>query len=115
MIGDIRFWEWQGHPECGLQFGMIQYDLAQPYANLANAVEVLSTVGKFGLTQLGLARVQCIVRAQSAESPDNATKIEALTKAGFQQEGILHAWWYDGGSQQWIDEIMFSLVERDLQ
>ena len=37
MIGNVRFWEWAGHPERPLQFGTLQYGLVGPDASTAAA------------------------------------------------------------------------------
>jgi ribosomal-protein-alanine N-acetyltransferase len=108
MIGNVRFWEWAGHPECPLQFGTIQYDLSGPSASAAIAAEALRAVAEFGLSRLGLARVQCTVH------PDDAVKSEALLAAGFRKEGTLRSWWFDECSQEWQDEAMFSFVAADI-
>ena len=108
MIGNVRFWEWAGHPERPLQFGTIQYDLADGHSDATIAAEALRVVGEFGLTRLGLARVQCTIY------PDDRARSEALLAAGFRQEGTLRSWWFDADSQQWKDEVMFSFVEADM-
>lgn len=108
MIGNVRFWEWAGHPERPLQFGTIQYGLVGPDASTAAAAAALRAVGEFGLLRLGLARVQCTI------CPGDSVKAEALAAAGFEQEGTLRSWWFDAASQQWQDEAMFSFVAADM-
>ena len=108
MIGNARFWEWAGHPELPLQFGTIQYDLADGYDHGVIAAAALRAVGEFGLRRLKLARVQCSIR------PDDSLRSTALLAAGFRREGVLRSWWFDTGSQQWQDEVMFSFVEADM-
>jgi ribosomal-protein-alanine N-acetyltransferase len=108
MIGNIRYWEWAGHPECPLQFGTLMYDLAAPYAkDKALAAEALRAAAEFGLGRLHLARVQCTT------SPDDSAREKALLAAGFQKEGILRNWWFSQGARKWEDEAMFSFVADD--
>ena len=110
MIGNVRYWEWPGHPECPLQFGTIQYDLADEYSKDKQlAAEALRAVAEFGLTKLNLVRVQCTIR------PDDSVRSEALLAAGFQKEGVLRNWWLDQNSKEWQDEVMFSLVAADMK
>ena len=108
MIGNVRFWEWAGHPERPLQFGTIQYDLADAHLDGTIAAEAVRAVGEFGLRRLKLARVQCSIQ------PDDTVRSGALFAGGFRREGVLRSWWFDAGSQQWQDKVMFSFIETDL-
>lgn len=108
MIGNVRYWEWPGHPECAYQFGSIAYDLEVQHRNSDIASQAIRAAAEFGLKSLDLARVQCSI------GPGDQTKAEELRAAGFTQEGVLRCWWYDEAAGQWEDELMFSLVKSDL-
>lgn len=110
MIGNVRYWEWQGHPECGLAFGTIQFDIAP--GREASAAQAVRAAGEFGLKTLGLARVQWSATAGDATQSAKARIMEA---GGFVREGLLRAWWYNSDQKKWVDEMMYSLVAADLQ
>lgn len=110
MIGNVRYWEWQGHPECGLAFGTIQFDIAPGHEALA--AQAVRAAGEFGLKTLGLARVQW---SASAGDAIQSAKAKVMEAGGFVREGLLRAWWYNSDQKRWVDEMMYSLVAADLQ
>lgn len=56
--------------------------------------------------QFGLARVVCTT------SPADEMRAKERVEAGFTDESVHHAWYFDG--KKWHDERWFSLVEQDL-
>jgi RimJ/RimL family protein N-acetyltransferase len=106
MIGNVRYWEWQGHPECPLAFGTLQFDVAPGHEALA--AQAVRAAAELGLTTLGLARVQW------SAYPSAEAKAKVVEAAGFVREGVLRAWWYDADRQRWEDEVMYSLTASDL-
>jgi RNA polymerase sigma factor (sigma-70 family) len=109
MIGSVRYWEYLYHPETpwGV-FGSIAATFAPEHFKSGLLSEALRAVAHYGIGKVGMVRVQC---SCSLGEEDMMRELEG---AGFQREGLLRSWWFDQGSQQWQDEVMYALVKGDL-
>lgn len=108
IIGNVRYWHWDGWEKAPWSFGYIQYELAAPYWDKGYGPEALRAAGEFGIRQFGLARVVCSINVS-----DKARRRE-LKEAGYTDEGVHRDWYYDPSKKKWLDEHWFSLVKRDL-
>lgn len=109
MIGSVRYWEYLYHPETpwGV-FGSIAVTFAPEHYKSGLIPEALRAAARYGIEKVGMVRVQC---SCSLSEEDMMRELEV---AGFQREGILRSWWFDQGSQQWQDEVMYALLKGDL-
>ena len=84
----------------------IGYELHSAYWRQGIMSEAVRAAVRFGLTQMGLHRIEAIV------DPDNPASANLLRKVGFMEEGYLRARFFDNGC--FVDDWFFSILASDL-
>ena len=82
VIGGVYFFAPYGSDVSGRRMDM-GIDISRKYWNKGYASEAIQAISYYGLTAMGLKRVQAQVL------PDNVGSLRAFEKAGFMNEGIL--------------------------
>jgi ribosomal-protein-alanine N-acetyltransferase len=106
FIGGIRYIDFTRH---NYMAGEVGYELAREYRNRGLMTEALTAVVRFGLSRIGLNRVQLTTH------PENHASRRVALKAGFVEEGVLHWWQYNERSNTWDDQVMFGILRPDGQ
>ena len=84
----------------------IGYELAAAEWRQGLMSEAVGAVVRFGLTQMGLHRVEAIVE------PGNPASANLLRKVGFTEEGLLRARFFENG--RFVNNWFFSILATDL-
>ena len=83
----------------------IGYDLEPASWNQGYMTEALTEVLEFGFEKMGLNRIEALVHSQ------NLASIRLLQKLGFQKEGYLRDYYYQGG--EFHSSLTFSLLRKE--
>lgn len=109
IIGDVRVWDWPAPKGRMADYASIAFDTVGPDAGAEAVGEALSAIGEYLLSKIEIVRVQCLVY------PEQTHNVACLKRTKFQEEGVLRAWWYDESSDQWKDEVIFSMLPEDIK
>ncbi len=86
----------------------IGYDLKHEFWNKGIMTEVLTEVIRFGFEEMGLHRIQALVR------PGNLPSFKLLEKLNFTQEGRLRDFGYHESRREFFDVYLFSILKNEL-
>lgn len=101
-IGTCGYHNWRKRHFCA----EIGYDLAKAYWNQGFMTEALAEAIDFGFGSMKLNRIEALVH------PHNLASIRLLEKLGFQNEGILRDYYFQG--EMFHDSLRFSLLRREI-
>jgi ribosomal-protein-alanine N-acetyltransferase len=100
VIGTCGYTRWNRENK----WGMIGYDLARRYWGQGLMSEAIREVIRFGFEEMDLHRIEATVIA------GNKASMNVLSKAGFQEEGVMRERSYHQGRFQ--DVHLFALLRR---
>ncbi|MFJ8530895.1 GNAT family N-acetyltransferase [Bacillus sp. NPDC094106] len=83
----------------------IGYDLHPSYWGKGYALEAAQEIITYSFRELGLFRIGAITY------PENVTSCKMLSKIGFQKEGLLRGYIYQGDQQH--DALVYSIIRTD--
>ena len=84
----------------------IGYELASSEWRQGIMSEAVRAIVRFGLTKMGLHRIEAIV------DPTNEASANLLRKVGFTEEGFLRQRFYDNG--RFVDDWFFSILKTEI-
>ena len=109
VIGGVYLFAPCGNDDSGRRMD-IGIDISRKYWNNGYASEAIQAVSRYGLTAMGLKRVQAQV------IPENKGSVRAFEKAGFVNEGILRNFChYESNGNNFRSMSMLSRIPDDLQ
>ena len=108
VIGGVYLFEPHGNDVSGRRMEM-GIEISRKYWNNGYATEVIQAVSYYGLTVMGLKRVEALV------IPENKGSLRAFEKAGFENEGILRNYChYEVKGNNLRTIVMLSKIPEDL-
>ncbi len=108
VIGGVYLFLPKGNDSSG-RIMDIGIDIARNYWNQGYATEAIESASRYGLTKMGLKRVQAQV------VPNNIGSVKAFEKAGFSKEGILRNFChYEHNGNNLRTMVMLSRIPEDL-
>jgi len=108
VIGGIYLFAPCGNDDSGRRMD-IGYEISAQYCNKGYATEAIKAITKFGLSEMGLVRVQAQIVTE------NIGSIRACEKAGFTNEGTLRNYChYENNGNKMMTMVMMSCIPSDL-
>lgn len=108
LIGGVYLYSPSGNDESGRRMD-IGYDISRHYCNQGYASEAIRAVTEYGLSHMGLVRVQAQI------IPEHIGSIRACEKAGFKREGLLRNFThYVHNGNRMMDMVIMACIPQDI-